>query len=167
MTEPFLAEIKLMAFNFAPRGWAMCNAQTLPINQNQALFALLGTTYGGNGTTNFQLPDLRGRVAIHMGSGYILGQRAGEEAHTLIQSELPQHTHPFPANSAVATATFARYPANTGLINAYSDNSSGSAITLGAASLSSVGGSQPHPNRQPFLTINFCIALQGIFPSQN
>src|SRR5215213_8016475 len=104
MAEPFLSEIRLMSFNFAPKGWALCNGQLLPINQNQALFSLLGTTYGGDGRVNFALPDLRGKVPIHVGSGFTLGEKGGEQAHTLSIAELPTHTHVAEATSISATA---------------------------------------------------------------
>src|SRR5687767_3316527 len=166
MSEPFLSEIKIVSFNFAPKGWALCNGQFLPINQNQALFALLGTTFGGNGQTTFALPDLRGRTPIHAGNGHTLGERAGEQAHTLSISELPQHTHVLNANSGQGTSTtpqgavLAKAPANT-----YGTPTSLSAMYAG--SVTNAGGSQAHLNMQPFLTLSFCIALQGIFPSQN
>src|SRR5438309_5263806 len=167
MAEPFLAEIRLMSFNFAPKGWANCNGQLLPINQNQALFSLLGTTYGGNGQTNFGLPDLRDRVPIHVGNGHTLGERAGEAAHTLSISELPTLVH-----QAQAAATDADGAIPTGLLlagwnNGYVAPAGGNLVSLNSTSLASVGGSQAHENQQPYLTLNFCIALQGIFPSQN
>jgi microcystin-dependent protein len=168
MAEPFLSEIRIMSFVFAPKGWALCNGQLLPINQNQALFSLLGTTFGGDGRVNFALPDLRGRTPIHVGSGHTLGERAGEQAHTLSMAEMPMHTHVANATSAVATANT---PANT-LMLATSGGSSlyFPASNLGAMdprSVTNVGGSQAHLNMQPFLTLSFCIALQGIFPSPN
>ncbi|WGY03958.1 tail fiber protein [Nocardioides sp. QY071] len=165
MAEPFLSEIRLMSFNFPPQGWALCNGQFLPINQNQALFSLLGTTYGGNGQTTFALPDLRGRVPIHMGGGFTLGQTGGQEAHTVTVGELPAHTHAVRV-SATSTGGTAS-PAGAYLGGANNAYRSGPASTsLNPASVTSVGGSQPHENRQPFLTLSFCIALQGIFPSQ-
>lgn len=166
MAEPFLSEIRIMSFGYAPRGWALCNGQLLPINQNQALFSLLGTTYGGNGQTNFALPDLRGRVPIHVGQGNTLGERAGEQAHTLSIAELPTHVH-----AAMGTN-------NTGTVNTVSGNvlanvqpnelyvGAASLVALNTATIANVGGSQAHLNMQPFLTLSFCIALQGIFPSQ-
>lgn len=168
MAEPFLSEIRLMSFVFAPKGWALCNGQLLPINQNQALFSLLGTTFGGDGRVNFALPDLRGRTPIHVGSGHTLGERGGEQAHTLSISELPQHTHFVNASSNSATDGT---PSNS-LVLAQSTaaNLYGSATALQAmapAAVSNVGGSQAHLNMQPFLTLSFCIALQGIFPSPN
>lgn len=170
MPEPFLGEIRIMSFNFAPKGWAQCNGQFLPINQNQALFALLGTNYGGNGSTTFALPDLRGRVSTHMGSGHVLGERAGQESHTITQSEMPLHTHVLTGNNAQSV--------NSGLVDNpvsnYWANAGKTIFNTGAANsvmspqtVANVGGSQPHENRSPFLTLNFCIALIGIFPSQN
>jgi len=168
MAEPFLAEIRLFSFGFAPLGWALCNGQFLPIAQNQALFSLLGTTYGGNGQTTFALPNLQARVPIHFGTGggaaYSLGQPGGEQAHTLAIAELPAHSH---------TASGSLSPPNQGsaaggywaaAAGAYS-SSSGSAMS--ASAIASVGGGQAHNNLPPYCVINFCIALQGIFPSQN
>ena len=165
MAEPFLSEIRIMSFDFPPKGWAFCAGQFLPINQNQALFALLGTTFGGNGQTTFALPDLRGRVPIHVGSGHTLGQSGGEQAHTLTLSELPQHVHALNATSDNAVVD----PPGGNLLAAGANQyaSPPGNTTLVPASVGSVGGSQPHLNAQPFLTLNFCIALQGIFPSQN
>ena len=165
MSEPFLSEIKLMSFNFPPKSWALCNGQFLPINQNQALFALLGTTYGGNGQTTFQLPDLRGRVPMHMGGGHTLGERAGAASHTLTQAEMPTHTHVVmgsntPSETNVLTGTVLATTSN-----AYA--APANLVALGPSAVSNVGGNQPHNNTQPYLTLNFCIALQGIFPSQN
>lgn len=165
MAEPFLGEIRLMSFNFPPKGWTACNGQFLPINQNQALFALLGTTYGGNGQTTFALPDLRGRVPIHFGSGHSLGERAGEEAHTISTAEMPQHTHTLTGTQVVASTD-----SPAGALLASSSNLYGTgdgASTLRPVSMSHVGGSQPHQNMQPFLALGFYIALQGIFPSRN
>lgn len=165
MSEPFLSEIKLLSFNFPPKGWAYCNGQFLPINQNQALFALLGTTYGGNGQTTFALPDLRGRVPIHMGSGHTLGERAGASAHTLSTAQLPAHTH-VALGSETPSETNVPTGASLGMrANAYA--APGNLVAMGPSSVTNVGGSQPHLNMQPYLTLNFCIALQGIFPSQN
>lgn len=173
MSEPFLSEIKIVSFNFAPKGWALCNGQLLPINQNQALFSLLGTTYGGDGRTTFALPDLRGRVPLHEGDGHTLGEKAGEQAHTLTLPELPEHVHDFSMNtavvSAVANATVGPPTGNYWANNGKTAYSTGG-VSLGAMSpqaVSQVGGSQAHQNMQPYLVLNFCIALQGIFPSQN
>ena len=165
MAEPFLSEIRLMSFNFAPKGWAMCNGQLLPINQNQALFALLGTTFGGDGRVNFALPDLRGRAPMHVGSGHNLGERAGEENHTLTQAEMPQHTHGVNAAKQDANTNLPAGSLPAIAANAYAPPSA--LTTLAAGTVGNVGGSQPHTNQQPYLTLNFCIALQGIFPSPN
>ena len=167
MAEPFLSEIRIFSFNFAPRGWALCNGQLLPINQNQALFSLLGTTYGGNGQTNFALPDLRGRLPMHTGSWHTLGERGGESAHTLTISEMPTHTHVPNASSAdgslaVPTGNFWGSHSE----RPYSANAS-NLVAMNPTGISNVGGSQPHENRMPCLALNFCIALQGIFPSPN
>jgi microcystin-dependent protein len=166
MAEPFLSEIRIMSFGYAPKGWALANGQLLPINQNQALFSLLGTTFGGDGRVNFALPDIRGRTPIHVGAGHTLGERGGEQAHTLSISELPQHTHVFNANTGTGNvsvppnAVLAKAPAN-----AYGPASQLVAMNAGASL--NTGGSQAHLNMQPFLTLSFCIALQGIFPSPN
>jgi microcystin-dependent protein len=163
MAEPFLSEIRMMSFNFAPRGWALCDGQTMPINQNQALFSLLGTTYGGNGTTNFLLPDLRARVPIHSGAGHTIGERAGAAAHTLTPSEMPAHSHALSASTNAATVSVPTGNVLAAVNNGYT--ASANLVGMAAGELTNTGGSQPHENRQPFLTINFCIALQGIFPS--
>jgi len=167
MAEPFLSEIRIMSFVFAPKGWALCNGQLLPINQNQALFALLGTTFGGDGQVNFALPDLRARTPIHVGSGHTLGERGGEQAHTLSIAEIPTHVHVLNA-----TSNNASQPIPTGNLlarqapaNPYAAPTALAAAN--AASVANVGGSQAHLNMQPFLTLSFCIALQGIFPSPN
>jgi microcystin-dependent protein len=166
MAEPFLSEIRMMSFVFAPKGWALCNGQLLPINQNQALFSLLGTTFGGDGRVNFALPDLRGRVPIHVGSGHTLGERGGEQAHTLNISELPTHNHSMQASSAQPNSSD---PSGRLLASPLGKlyTAPANLTTLGHPSAGAVGGSQAHLNMQPFLTISFCIALQGIFPSQN
>ena len=167
MAEPFLSEIRIFSFNFPPKGWAFCNGQFLPINQNQALFALLGTTYGGNGQTNFALPDLRGRAPIHDGNGHILGERAGAASHTLTTSQMPTHTHVVNAGSAdgaLATPVNNFWGSNSE--RPYSADAS-NLVGMSPTGTSNVGGSQPHENRMPGLALNFCIALQGIFPSQN
>ena len=167
MAEPFLAEIRIMSFAFAPRGWALCNGQVLPINQNQALFALLGTTYGGDGRVTFALPDLQARTPVHVGNGHALGEKAGEAAHTLSLAELPSHTHVARAVSDKATTAA---PNGNMLATAKGGAVYAAAATptpLSPATVASVGGGQPHPNMQPYLTLNFCIALQGIFPSRN
>lgn len=165
MAEPFLGEIRIMSFVFAPRGWALCNGQLLPINQNQGLFSLLGTTYGGDGRVTFALPDLRARTPVHVGAGHTLGERGGEQAHTLSAAELPTHTHALNGTSAAGTATV---PAGNLLavanLSAY-DTPGGNVVTMDPATVTSVGGNQAHLNLQPFLTLSCCIALQGIFPS--
>jgi microcystin-dependent protein len=165
MAEPFLSEIRMMSFGFPPKGWALCDGQLLPINQNQALFSLLGTTYGGDGRVNFGLPNLDGRTPIHMGNGHTLGERGGEQGHTLSISELPTHTHlaqgsPTDGDQVIATNNYLG-PVNQ-LYGAPSNTT-----TMVSTEISAVGGSQAHLNMQPFLAINFSIALQGIFPSQN
>ena len=165
MAEPFLSEIRIMSFEFPPKGWALCNGQLLPINQNQALFSLLGTTFGGDGRVNFALPDLRGRAPIHVGSGHTLGERGGEQAHTLSMAELPTHVH-----TATAISDNATVAAPTGNLLASGANQYAPpppTTPLHPQTLSNVGGSQAHLNMQPFTTLNFCIALQGIFPSPN
>ncbi len=203
MAEPFLSEIRIMSFVFAPKGWALCNGQLLPINQNQALFALLGTTFGGDGRVNFALPDLRGRTPIHVGSGHTLGERGGEQAHTLSIAEVPTHTHVVNASATQANQPVGGdallAPTNASIYQppqltaprfaevveseevtlewqpvparafAPSDGPGKTeALTaLSPASVTNVGGSQAHLNMQPFLTLSFCIALQGIFPSPN
>jgi microcystin-dependent protein len=179
MSTPFLSEIRIMSFNFAPKGWALCNGQLMPINQNQPLFALLGTTYGGDGRVNFALPNLQGHVPIHMGSGFTLGQTAGQEGHTLIMSEMPQHNHLAQARAAVPGVVGGNVGASNkvvaeGLAIVTAGNQAVNIWGTGAPNASTLpsattnaGGSQSHENRQPFLTLNFCIALQGIFPSQN
>ena len=182
MPEPFLAEIKIVSFNFAPKGWALCNGQLLPINQNQALFALLGTTYGGDGQVNFALPNLQGRLPIHFTGttgGHTLGERAGSSSVTLNIQQLPQHTHFMQAKGAQATLVGGAIPAATKSLaqavaatnpvsqtNLYSTDLSGLAA-MAPGSIANVGGSQPHNNMMPYLVLNFVIALQGIFPSRN
>jgi microcystin-dependent protein len=170
MSTPFITEIKIVSFNFAPKGWALCNGQLLPINQNQAIFSLLGTTYGGNGQTTFGLPNLQGRVSMHMGQGHTLGERGGEEAHTLTMSEMPAHMHQPQADSNPGTQFNppTHYPAGSAPTQAYSPGGGGmQAVAMNPAMITNAGGSQAHENRMPFLVLNFIIALQGIFPSQN
>jgi microcystin-dependent protein len=165
VAEPFLSEIRLMSFVFAPKGWAPCNGQLLPINQNQALFSLLGTTFGGDGRVNFALPDLRARVPIHVGGSHVLGERGGEQAHTLSIAELPTHTHQLTGSASDADVVLP-----TDNVVGRSSQVYGPPAQLAALDPSTsgvVGGSQAHLNMQPFLTLSFCIALQGIFPSPN
>jgi microcystin-dependent protein len=167
MAEPFLSEVRIMSFVFAPKGWALCNGQLLPINQNQALFSLLGTTFGGDGRVNFALPDLRGRTPIHVGSGHILGERGGEQAHTLSIAEIPTHVHVASACSAPAT-TAVPAAGSTALatsVNYEAYRAPTSLTSMSPGTITNTGGSQAHLNMQPFLTLSFCIALQGIFPS--
>jgi microcystin-dependent protein len=165
MSEPFLSEIRIFSFVYAPKSWALCNGQLLPINQNQALFSLLGTTYGGNGQTTFALPDLRGRVPIHEGSGHTLGEKAGTSAHTLTQSEMPQHLHTLAASTLNANQAGGA-AGNTWCQSAQNPYETTSDNAMAAGMLTNTGGSQPHENTQPYLTLSFCIALIGIFPSQ-
>jgi microcystin-dependent protein len=164
MAEPFLSEIRIMSFNFAPKGWALCNGQLLPINQNQALFSLLGTTFGGDGRVNFALPDVRARVPIHVGNGHTLGERGGEQAHTLSIAEVPTHTHVVNASGADANTNLPSGSVFATAANVY--GAAASQLALTAATVTNTGGSQAHVNVQPYLTLSFCIALQGIFPSQ-
>src|SRR3954466_12257328 len=168
MAEPFLSEIRMMSFAFAPKGWTLCDGQLLPINQNQALFSLLGTTFGGDGRVNFGLPDLRSRTPIHVGSGHTLGERGGEQAHTLSIAEIPTHTHVasgvnLAASTSDPTTALLSQPSQAlGLVYLSPPTSLGA---MNPQSIGNVGGSQAHLNMQPFLTLSFCIALQGIFPS--
>lgn len=166
MSEPFLGEIKIVAFNFAPKGWALCNGQTLAIQQNQALFSLFGTMYGGNGQTTFGLPNLQGRAPVHFGSNITLGQVGGEESHTLNINEMAAHTH-FPSgNSGDPNAGSAG--GNTWAANAANPYSSSAPnVTMSPTTITATGGSQPHNNMQPYLVLNFIVALQGLFPSRS
>jgi microcystin-dependent protein len=165
MAEPFLSEIRIVSFNFAPKGWALCNGQLLPINQNQALFSLMGTIYGGDGISTFQLPNLQAAMPIHMGSGYALGQFGGESSHTLIPTEMPAHNHSAQGTSTDATSASAS--GNTWASSSHNPYSTSQNTALSAAALGPAGGSQPHDNMPPYLTLNFIIALQGIFPSRS
>ena len=165
MSEPFLAEIKIISWNFPPKGWTFCNGQLLPINQNQALFSILGTTFGGDGRQTFGLPNLQGRSPIHVGNGIVLGELGGETAHTLNISELPAHNHVPVGSNDQATLTAAT-------ANLWGSDSSNPftptpAVAMNPACIGAVGGNQPHENMSPYLVLNFIIALQGIFPSQN
>ena len=167
MSEPFLGEIKIVPWNYNIKGWAMCNGQQLPINQNQALFSLLGTMYGGNGQTTFALPDFRGKIPLHVGTGFNQGQTGGQYAHTVTQSEMPAHVHFMNVTNNIGTDA---NPGSGVIISKSVANSYGGATNLLAmnpASVGNTGGSQPHENRQPYLVLTFIIALQGIFPSRN
>lgn len=170
MPEPFLGEIRIFAFDFAPPGWAMCNGQILPISQNTALFSLLGTTYGGDGNNNFALPNLQGRFPIHVGQGsgqasYAPGQEGGTETVELQITEMPMHNHQVAASreDAVSAKPAGRFLANTGSVSAYTDTSDGT--VMAADMILPKGEGQPHENMPPYLALNFCIALQGIAPS--
>jgi microcystin-dependent protein len=178
MGTPYLSEIKILAFGFAPQGWAQCNGQLLPINQNQALFSLLGTTYGGNGQTNFGLPEMRGRTSMHIGGGHIQGEKAGTESVTLTVAQLPAHIHFLQGRAEQATLAGGAIPAPTKALaqgaaatNPISDvNLYGTGapnVPMSAASTTNTGGNQPHENRQPYIVLNHCIALIGVFPSRN
>jgi microcystin-dependent protein len=166
MSEPFIGEIRIFSFNFAPRGWALCNGQLLPINQNQALFSILGTTYGGNGQTTFALPNLMGRTPLHTGGDFSLGASGGEEAHALLAGEMPGHTH-----AAFGSGNSADQASPQGGMwavapqTSYNTGSDGS--QMNAAAIGTAGASQPHDNMSPFLVLNCCIALMGIYPSRN
>ncbi len=167
MTSPFLGQIMMASFNFAPKGWATCNGQLLPINQNQALFSLLGTNYGGDGNTNFGLPNLQGRVPLHFGNSFTLGQFGGEESHTLSVAETPGHAHGVTGSSNAADSTspvgaFLTDSGNADYVAAGAANT-----TLSPAAVLNDGGGQPHENRSPFLALTFVIALQGIYPSRS
>jgi len=165
MAEPFLGEVRVAGFGFPPKGWALCNGQLLPINQNQALFALLGTMYGGDGRTTFALPDFRGRAPMHLRGEYVQGQSGGEAAHTLTPAELPAHTHSLNASGNAATTVVP-----SGNLLAAPANplyGSGTPAALGPEAVGVTGGSQPHDNMPPYLTLNFIIALQGLFPNRN
>ncbi len=172
MADPFVAEIRMFPFNFPPKGWAFCDGQIMPISQNTALFALIGTTYGGDGRSTFGLPNLRGRAPMHPGQGpglapRVLGETGGSETVTLLVSQIPAHTHTIDltgsAGPASASGPDGALPAATGE-NTYSDQ--GTDVHLAPESLSVAGGSQPHNNMQPYLTLYFAIALQGVFPSR-
>lgn len=165
MSDPYLSEIRIMSFNYPPRGWALCNGQLLPINQNQALFSLLGTTFGGDGRTSFGLPNLQGRTPIHVGSGYALGNADGEPAHVLTVGEAPVHTH-----TAAGTTSAGDSPIPAENYLGAADNfyaPLANSVPLSPATIANAGGSQAHENMQPYLVLSFCIALQGIFPSPN
>jgi microcystin-dependent protein len=171
MSEPFLSEIKIVGFTFAPRGWAQCDGQILPINQNQSLYSLLGTTYGGDGRTSFALPDLRGRTPIHPGdNGVNLGSKGGEHQHVLTEAETPAHTHSGFAKASAAPGDTGTPAANKVISRPLGalpfSNNETSLVELGPSFVSTEGG-QAHENMQPYIALNFCIALQGVFPSRN
>jgi microcystin-dependent protein len=175
MSDPFISEIRMMAFSYAPQSWVQCNGQIMSIQQNTALFSLLGTAYGGNGMNTFGLPNLQGRVPMHMGNGFSLGQQVGEESHTLVTAEMPQHFHDMSASTAAATLAIGtpgtalaegQTPGSGGQpVNLYAP-AGGTTVAFNAGAVSNTGGSQPHENRQPYLALNFCIALSGLFPSR-
>jgi microcystin-dependent protein len=167
MATPYLSELKLVSFGFAPKGWALANGQLLPINQNQALFSLVGTTYGGDGRTNFALPNLQGRAPIHTGGGYSLGQTGGEANHTLSLNEIPSHTHSLQGINANQNSGNPAngFLANTGSQTFYAPPSN--LVAMFSGDIGSTGGNQPHPNQSPYLVMNWIIALQGIFPSRS
>jgi microcystin-dependent protein len=165
MSEPFLGEVKIISWNFPPKGWTFCNGQLLPINQNQALFSILGTTYGGDGRVTFALPNLQGRSPLHVGNGIVLGELGGESAHTLNISELPAHNHvPVGSKNSPSAASAAGNIWSTFAINEFNSTPDSA---MNPAGILPAGGSQPHENMSPYLVLNFIIALQGIFPSQN
>ena len=170
MSTPFLGQLSLFSFGFPPRGWAMCQGQLLPINQYQALFSLLGTTYGGDGRTTFGLPNLQGRTPVSTGNGIVLGEKGGEEQHTLTVAEVPTHNHPINGSTAIANA----FPPAGDLlaqtatgVNIYKQSPTKIDSPLDGRTIAPFGGSLPHENRSPYLVMNWCIALTGIFPSQN
>jgi microcystin-dependent protein len=170
MGTPFMGEVKIISWNFAPKGWALANGQLLPINQNQALFSLFGTMYGGDGRVNFALPNLQGRVPIHTGAGFIQGQAGGEATHTLTVNEVPAHTHFVNADTTLAPADGNLPSPTRRLAGSSGGNLYGSPVNLVAMApevVTNTGGSQPHENRAPYLVLNFCVALIGVFPSRN
>ncbi len=181
MSDPFLGEIKIISFGFPPKGWTFCNGQLLPINQNQALFSILGTTYGGDGRQTFALPNLQGRVPVHVGNGITLGQLGGEASHTLNISEMPAHNHVLNAllTQADTTSTNGNTPSSSvmpaegvaattnGNVNIGLYGAAQNLVSMNPAMMVNTGGNQPHDNMSPYLVLNFIIALQGIFPSQN
>jgi microcystin-dependent protein len=171
MASPYIGEIRLFSYNFPPKGWAFCNGQLLTYAQHQALFSLIGTTFGGNGQTTFALPDYRGRVPMHFGNGHNLGERAGQESHILTYGQMPVHSHALTAIEGGTPATNVSNPAGNSFSNSKPgnlyQNTPGSFVALSQTTVTNNGGGQPHMNMQPFLTLNFCIAMSGIFPSRN
>lgn len=163
MSEPFIGEVRATGFSIAPRGWALCNGQTLSIAQNQALFSILGTTYGGDGIVTFALPNLQGRVPVGVGNGVTLGESAGSATVTLLTSQIPAHTHAIQASAAAG----AEDPTNQGPAGAKAYGPATSLVAMAGAAIANAGGSQPHENMQPYLTINYIIALTGIYPSRS
>jgi microcystin-dependent protein len=172
MADPFVAEIRIFGFNFAPKGWAFCNGQILPISQNTALFSLLGTTYGGDGKSTFALPDLQDRAAMQPGQGaglslHDLGEIGGSQFVTLLQSEIPNHSHTLMGSNSLGDSPVPTQNALARYANAYQTNSTTNLVAMAPEALSPAGGSLPHNNLQPYLTFNFCIALQGVFPPRS
>ena len=165
MSEPFLAEVRMVGFKFAPRGWAFCDGQVLPIDQNQSLYSLLGTIYGGDGRTSFALPDMRGRTPMHAGAIHQQGEKGGEETHALSSEEMPSHGHAIRASLAPGDTQTASGHIPARVLNGWSGP--GTLASLKSGSVTSAGGSQAHNNMMPYLTVNFCIALQGLFPSRH
>lgn len=168
MAQPYIGEIRMFGGNFAPAGWMFCEGQLLPISENDALFTLIGTTYGGDGQSTFALPDLRGRVPLHQGGGHILAEAAGAEQVTLTVNQIPAHSHPLLASSDLATDANpgARAPAEPAAAGSFLYLEDNPTVSMAPAAISTLGGSQPHENRQAFLCISFIISLFGIFPSQ-
>jgi microcystin-dependent protein len=172
MGSPYMGELRIWGLTFAPRGWALCNGQLMSIQQNSALFSLLGTQYGGNGIQNFALPDLRGRIPLHQGAQpgedqMVIGERTGEENHTLLLAEMPAHSHPIQATTGAATATLPAGNVPATPTDSIYAATLGSPVTLAGATLTNSGSGQPHSNQQPYTVLSICIALQGIFPSRN
>lgn len=169
MAQPYIGEIRMFGGNFAPVGWMFCEGQLLPIAEYETLFVLIGTTYGGDGESTFALPDLRGRIPIHQGSGFVLAETGGVEEVTLTIQQIPSHSHTFIATNAPASGSSpgGSVLARNAAADAYSSDNSGGTVNLNASMVASVGGSQPHPNFQPYLCVNFIISLFGIFPSPN
>jgi microcystin-dependent protein len=174
MADPFVAEIRIFPFNFAPKGWAFCDGQLLPLSQNTALFSLLGTTYGGNGKSNFALPDLQGRGPMHPGQGpglslHDLGETGGSETVSLLESEIPSHNHALRGSNSVGDVTSpgGATMARPGNVMIYQQTTNANLVSLAPQTLAPAGGDQPHNNLQPYLTLNFCIALQGVFPPRS